>query len=138
MYIPQIAEKEKEEYYQEASMKGPGSRLTKDFFTVIGKMKVLQIISTPSPNFVLLIGDHTQVQLPSRYVLRDYNGWDGQWKLWIGVSWMFHRFIISVFSCYSPDKLDPRGPAYDKYKKSKKFDPDRSSVLMVINDQLRH
>ena len=53
IYIPKITEKEKEEYYQEASMKGPGSRLTKDFFTVIGKMKVILIISTTSPNIVL-------------------------------------------------------------------------------------
>ena len=36
----QMEEKEKQEYYEEAARKGPGSRLTKDFFTVIGKMKV--------------------------------------------------------------------------------------------------
>ena len=36
-----MEEKEKQEYYEEAARKGPGSRLTKDFFTVIGKMKVL-------------------------------------------------------------------------------------------------
>ena len=36
----------------------------------------------------------------------------------------------------SPEKLDPAGPAYEKFKKSKKFDPKRSSVLMVLNDQL--
>ena len=41
-----------------------------------------------------------------------------------------HSFI------FSPEKLDPNGPAYEKYKRSKKFDPKRSSVLMVLNDQL--
>ena len=42
--------------------------------------------------------------------------------------------LLSSFS--SPDKLDPTGPAYEKFRKSKKFDPKRSSVLMVLNDQI--
>merc|ERR1711872_130184 len=33
-------------------------------------------------------------------------------------------------------KLDPEGPAYQKMKNSKKFDPKRSSVLMVLNAQM--
>ena len=37
---------------------------------------------------------------------------------------------------FSPEKLDPTGPAYEKFRRSKKFDPKRSSVLLVLNDQL--
>ena len=36
----------------------------------------------------------------------------------------------------SESKLDPEGPAYQKMKNSKKFDPKRSSVLMVLNAQV--
>ena len=32
---------------------------------------------------------------------------------------------------FSPSKLDPAGPAYQKMKNSKKFDPAPSSVLLV-------
>ena len=31
----------------------------------------------------------------------------------------------------SPSKLDPAGPAYQKMKNSKKFDPAKSAVLEV-------
>jgi len=44
--------------------------------------------------------------------------------------------MISGTSELDPSKLDPSGPAYEKFKRSKKFDPKRSSVLMVLNDQL--
>ena len=37
---------------------------------------------------------------------------------------------------HSESKLDPEGPAYQKMKNSKKFDPKRSSVLMVLNAQV--
>ena len=39
---------------------------------------------------------------------------------------------------HSESKLDPEGPAYQKMKNSKKFDPKRSSVLMVLNAQVIH
>ena len=49
---------------------------------------------------------------------------------------------ILIFLCsydsvfYSPDKLDPNSRAFEKLKNAKKFDPKRSSVLEVLNDQL--
>lgn len=42
--------------------------------------------------------------------------------------------MISGTSQIDPTKLDPDSPAYEKYKKSKKFDPSRSSVLTVLHD----
>ena len=33
------------------------------------------------------------------------------------------------------EKLDPNGPAYKKWKASKKFDPSRSEVLAVMRAQ---
>ena len=33
------------------------------------------------------------------------------------------------------EKLDPSGPAYKKWKASKKFDPSRSEVLAVMRAQ---
>ena len=44
--------------------------------------------------------------------------------------------FFNNFAIPSPEKLDPSGPAYEKFKRSKKFDPKRSSVLLVLNDQL--
>jgi len=38
-------------------------------------------------------------------------------------------------STVDPDKLDPDGPAYKKYKNSKRFDPARSEVMRVLNQQ---
>ena len=35
----------------------------------------------------------------------------------------------------SPSKLAPAGPAYEKHMKSKKFDPAKSAVLRVMEDQ---
>ena len=37
---------------------------------------------------------------------------------------------------FSPDKVDPNSKAFEKLKNAKSFDPKRSSVLGVINDQL--
>jgi hypothetical protein len=37
---------------------------------------------------------------------------------------------------YSPSKLDPESPAYEKYRRSKKFDPSRSSVLTVLQESI--
>ena len=45
-----------------------------------------------------------------------------------------HR-IFSTF--YSPQKLDPNSKAFEKLKNAKKFDPKRSSVLEVLNEQLK-
>jgi len=44
--------------------------------------------------------------------------------------------MVSGATELDPEKLDPSGPAYEKFKRSKKFDPKRSSVLLVLNDQL--
>ena len=41
-----------------------------------------------------------------------------------------------TITIFSPTKLDPDSPAYEKYRKSKKFDPKRSSVLMVLQESL--
>jgi len=38
-------------------------------------------------------------------------------------------------STVDPDKLDPDGPAYKKYKMSKRFDPAKSEVMRVLNQQ---
>ena len=38
---------------------------------------------------------------------------------------------------YSPAKLDPNSKAFEKLKNAKKFDPKRSSVLEVLNEQLK-
>ena len=43
--------------------------------------------------------------------------------------------LIPTF--YSPDKLDPNSKAFEKLKNAKKFDPKRSSVLEVLNEQLK-
>ena len=43
--------------------------------------------------------------------------------------------LISTF--YSPEKLDPNSKAFEKLKNAKKFDPKRSSVLEVLNEQLK-
>merc|ERR1711872_368004 len=45
--------------------------------------------------------------------------------------------MISGTSSLDPEKLDPEGPAYEKMKKSKKFDPAKSAVLEVMADQER-
>ena len=42
---------------------------------------------------------------------------------------------ISNISPSSEEKLDPSGPAYKKWKASKKFDPSRSEVLAVMRAQ---
>merc|ERR1719495_2808374 len=44
--------------------------------------------------------------------------------------------MISGTSSIDPDKLDPGSQAFEKLKKRKSFDPKRSSVLEVLNDQL--
>ena len=44
-------------------------------------------------------------------------------------------FLFNIF-LHSESKLDPEGPAFQKMKNSKKFDPKRSSVLMVLNAQV--
>ena len=36
---------------------------------------------------------------------------------------------------FSPDKLAPEGPAMAKYRKAKRFDPTKSDVLQVLNEQ---
>jgi len=38
-------------------------------------------------------------------------------------------------STVDPDKLDPDGPAFKKFKNSKRFDPSKSEVMRVLNDQ---
>jgi len=43
--------------------------------------------------------------------------------------------MISGATSIDPDKLDPNSPAFEKYQKSKKFNPARSSVLLVLQDQ---
>merc|ERR1711988_930663 len=43
--------------------------------------------------------------------------------------------MISGSGGVDPSKLDPAGPAYAKMKNSKKFDPAKSSVLVVMADQ---
>ena len=44
---------------------------------------------------------------------------------------------ISFLFSYSPAKLDPNSKAFEKLKNAKKFDPKRSSVLEVLNEQLK-
>jgi len=44
--------------------------------------------------------------------------------------------MISGTSSIDPAKLDPNSKAFDRLKKTKVFDPKRSSVLSVLNDQL--
>ena len=57
-----------------------------------------------------------------------------------GLEWVL--FLVLLNTCFylfiflSESKLDPEGPAYQKMKNSKKFDPKRSSVLMVLNAQV--
>ena len=36
---------------------------------------------------------------------------------------------------FSPEKLDKDGPAYQKWKNSKRFDPARSEVMRVLDQQ---
>ena len=43
--------------------------------------------------------------------------------------------IIQLKTFLSEEKLDPSGPAYKKWKQSKKFDPSRSEVLRVMKAQ---
>ena len=43
--------------------------------------------------------------------------------------------MISGTGSLDPAKLDPAGPAYQKMLKSKKFDPARSAVLRVMEEQ---
>ena len=43
--------------------------------------------------------------------------------------------IVHILSFLREDKLDPNGPAYKKWKQSKKFDPSRSEVLAVMKAQ---
>jgi len=45
--------------------------------------------------------------------------------------------MVSGTSGLDESKLDPEGPAFQKMKNSKKFDPKRSSVLMVLNAQMK-
>ena len=35
----------------------------------------------------------------------------------------------------SPEKLDPNGPAYEKFERSKKYDAKKRSLVMVLNDK---
>ena len=42
---------------------------------------------------------------------------------------------IYILTFLSEEKLDPNGPAYKKWKQSKKFDPSRSEVLRVMKAQ---
>jgi len=44
--------------------------------------------------------------------------------------------MVSGTSGLDESKLDPEGPAYQKMQRTKKFNPKRSSVLMVLNAQL--
>ena len=44
-------------------------------------------------------------------------------------------WVINLF--FSPNKVDPNSKAFEKLKNAKAFDPKRSSVLGVINDQLK-
>ena len=48
-----------------------------------------------------------------------------------------HRISCQLFTFYSPKKLDPNSKAFEKLKNAKKFDPKRSSVLEVLNEQLK-
>ena len=43
------------------------------------------------------------------------------------------RTLTNCF--FSPDKLAPEGPAMAKYRKAKRFDPTKSDVLQVLNEQ---
>jgi len=42
--------------------------------------------------------------------------------------------MISGTSSIDPEKLDPDSPAFQKLQKTKKFNPKRSSVLLVLQD----
>ena len=58
-----------------------------------------------------------------------------------GLEWVLSSLLLNtcfyLFIFLSESKLDPEGPAYQKMKNSKKFDPKRSSVLMVLNAQVK-
>ena len=87
---------------------------------------------------VVVVGENPEVQLPHWYVQRDNNGRDGQWHFRPRVSFQRVFAFLTKKLFHSESKLDPEGPAYQKMKNSKKFDPKRSSVLMVLNAQVSH
>ena len=46
------------------------------------------------------------------------------------------KVLLHLTNCFfSPDKLAPDGPAMAKYRKAKRFDPTKSDVLQVLNEQ---
>ena len=85
---------------------------------------------------VVVLGENPEVQLPHWYVQRDNNGRDGQRHFRPRVSLQRVFALLTEKLFHSESKLDPEGPAYQKMKNSKKFDPKRSSVLMVLNAQV--
>ena len=42
-----------------------------------------------------------------------------------------------TFEIFSPEKVDPGSKAFEKLKNAKLFDPKRSSVIGVLNDQMK-
>ena len=42
-----------------------------------------------------------------------------------------------IFEIFSPEKVDPGSKAFEKLKNAKLFDPKRSSVIGVLNDQMK-
>ena len=84
-------------------------------------------------------GEDTEVQLPDWNVQRHHHGRDGQRDVGARVSFILGslQYLFKPLFFHSESKLDPEGPAYQKMKNSKKFDPKRSSVLMVLNDQVK-
>ena len=42
---------------------------------------------------------------------------------------------LMTIKYFSPDKLEKDSPAYKKYKNSKRFDPAKSDVMKVLNQQ---
>merc|ERR1719367_2185933 len=113
-----MTEEERLAYYQEACKRGLESRLIPPFFTCIGKMKV----KTPKYNCPIgMYSDTTMDEMVSGTSGLDDTTMDE---------------MVSGTSGLDESKLDPEGPAYQKMKNAKKFDPKRSSVLMVLNAQM--
>ena len=64
-----MTDEEKLAYYEDAMRRGLESRLIPKFFTTVGKMKVTIPVQAIPPAIILLLGEDTQVQLPSRSIL---------------------------------------------------------------------
>ena len=98
----------------------------------------LKIFFLKGYHLFVVPGEDTEVQLPHWNVQRDLHGRDGQRDIGPRVSSDSLEYLFKHSFLHSESKLDPEGPAYQKMKNSKKFDPKRSSVLMVLNAQVEH